>query len=158
MKEERILTTIEELDMRKWLNRAFYADKKAKALGMLVQQCRERAEGLSRASEGNDKGKSDGAENGTENALMKLAEIQERAEHLSAEAIATTAEVWEAIRKLHDDDLETVLINRYLNFLTIEQTAEKMNYAPRTIKEKTKQAIEKLCTLMPCFAPLDVVS
>ena len=46
-----------EFELRRWLNRAFYADKKAKALDMLVQQCRERATGLVRVTEGNDKGR-----------------------------------------------------------------------------------------------------
>ena len=140
--------TLEEFDIRHWLNRAFYADKKAKALDMLVRQCRERAEGLTRGSEGNDKGKSDGAENGTENALMKLAEMEEQAEQLRVEAVATTAEVWELIRKLNDDDLETVLIYRYILFYTIEKTAEVMNYHPNTVKIKVKKAMQKLCTEM----------
>lgn len=139
-----ILTTIEELDMRKWLNRAFYADKKAKALGMLVQQCRERAEGLSRASEGNDKGKSDGTENGTENALIKLAEMERKADEQKAEAVNVSAEIQDAITNLHDDDLESILIHRYLLFHTIEETAQLLNYDPRTVKRKTKAAVEKL--------------
>lgn len=36
-----------ENEIKAWLNRAFYADKKVKAVEMLVQQCRERAQGLS---------------------------------------------------------------------------------------------------------------
>ena len=82
--------TTQELETRHWLNRAFYADKKAKALDMLVRQCRERAEGLSRCSVGNDKGKSDSAENGTENALMKLAEMERKADEQKVEAVETT--------------------------------------------------------------------
>lgn len=131
-------------DIKHWLNRAFYADKKAKALDMLVRQCRERADGLSRSPEGNDKGRSDTAENGTENALMKLAEMECKAEALKAEAANVSDEIWEAILKLHDDDLVTVLIHRYILFHTIEQTAELMNYSPETVKRKQKHAIEKL--------------
>lgn len=144
MKEERILTTIEELDMRKWLNRAFYADKKAKALGMLVQQCRERAEGLSRTCEGNGKGKSDGAENGTENALIKLAEMESRFEAQKIECVNVSDEISQAIAELHDDDLEAVLIHRYLLFETVEQTAQSIGYDPRTVMRKIKKAVEKL--------------
>ena len=151
------MTTNDELAARNWLNRSFYADKKAKALNALVQQCRERATGLVRASEGNDKGKSSTSKNGTESTLMQLAEMQEQAEQLISESVKVTAEIWKAIKLLHDDDLEAVLINRYILFYTIEKTAEIMNYAPRTIKEKQKQAIEKLCTLMPCFAHSDML-
>ncbi len=136
--------TDKDLDTRHWLNRAFYADKKAKALDMLVAQCRERATGLVRASEGNDTGRSGTAKNGTENALVQLAEIEEKATAQKAEAVRVSAEIQDAIAKLNDDDLEAVLIHRYLLFETIEQTAESMKYDPRTIRRKTKQAIEKL--------------
>jgi DNA-directed RNA polymerase specialized sigma24 family protein len=137
-----------ELTTRHWLNRAFYADKKAKALEMLVRQCRERAEGLSRCSEGNDKGRSDGAENGTENALMKLAEMERKADAQRIEAVNVSAEIQTIISGLHDDDLEAVLIHRYILFHTIEQTAEIMSYHPNTVKSKVKKAIQKLCTEM----------
>lgn len=140
--------TTQELETRHWLNRAFYADKKAKALEMLVRQCRERAEGLSRCSEGNDKGRSDSAENGTENVLMKLAEMERKADEQKAEAVNASAEIQETISKLHDDDLEAVLIHRYILFHTIEQTAEIMNYHPNTVKSKVKKAVQKLCTEM----------
>ena len=140
--------TTQELETRHWLNRAFYADKKAKALEMLVRQCRERAEGLSRCSEGNDKGRSDSTENGTENALMKLAEMERKADEQKAEAVNVSAEIQGTISKLHDDDLEAVLIHRYILFHTIEQTAEMMNYHPNTVKSKVKKAVQKLCTEM----------
>lgn len=136
--------TEKELDLRHWLNRAFYADKKAKALDMLVSQCRERATGLVRYSEGNDTGKSDTSKNGTESALMKLAEMEEKAECQKAEAVKVSAEIQDAISMLHDDDLEAVLIHRYLLFETIEQTAVSIGYDPRTIKRKVKKALEKL--------------
>jgi len=146
-----------ELDMRHWLNRAFYADKKIKALDALIERHRERAQGLSVCSDGNDKGKSDGAKNGTENALLKLAELEEKAEAQRMQAVQELERVQNVISLLKDDDLETVLIHRYLLFETIEQTAEAMHYAARTVKKKQKQAIEKLCPLVPCNALFDVV-
>ena len=149
--------TTQELETRHWLNRAFYADKKAKALDMLVRQCRERAEGLSRCSEGNDKGRSDSAENGTENALMKLAEMERKADEQKAEAVNASAEIQEAISALHDDDLEAVLIHRYLLFETIEQAATSIGYDSRTIKRKTKQAIEKMSQNVLECPPDDVI-
>lgn len=136
--------TENELELRHWLNRAFYADKKAKALDALVQQCRERAQGLTANWECNDTGKSDGAENGTENALLRLAEIERKALDLRLECAGILSETLAKIWELHDDDLEAVLINRYVLFYTIEQTADIMHYAPRTVKLKQKQAIEKL--------------
>jgi len=146
-----------ELTTRHWLNRAFYADKKAKALEMLVRQCRERAEGLSRCLEGNDKGRSDGAENGTENALMKLAEMERKADAQRVEAVNVSAEIQTIISGLHDDDLEAVLIHRYLLFETVEQTAESIGYDPRTVMRKIKKAIEKLSPNVIECHPVDVV-
>lgn len=140
--------TIEEIELRHWLNRAFYADKKAKALEALVQQCRERAQGLSVNWECNDTGKSDGSENGTEDALMRLAEIERKALGLKLECADILSETLTKIWELHNDDLEAVLINRYILFYTIEQTAEIMNYHPNTVKCKVKKAIQKLCTKM----------
>lgn len=53
--------------------------------------------------------------------------------------------VRDAIRLLEDDNLESVLLMRYINHLTIEQTADALNYARQTIKDKTNKAIAKLC-------------
>ena len=138
-----------DFEMRYWLNRAFYADKKLKALDALIERHRERAQGLSVCDEGNDKGKCDSTKNGTENALLKLAELEEKADKQRMEAVQELERVQNAISLLKDNDLETVLIHRYLLFQTIEQTAVAMYYAARTVKNKQKQAIEKLCTLMP---------
>lgn len=137
-----------EPELRRWLDRAFYADKKAKALETLAERCRERAQGLSHCSEGNDTVRTSGSKNGTENALMRLAEIGERIAALRIECADIMSETLEAIWSLHDDDLEAVLINRYILFYTIEQTAEIMHYHPNTVKVKVKKAIQKLCTKM----------
>lgn len=144
--------TIRQLEVKRWLNRAFYAEKKVKALEMHMRQCRERAEGLSGFCEGNDKGKSSGCENGTENALMKLVDTEHKLQRQIIELAAISDEIFGAISKINDNDLETVLIHRYILFHTIEETAEIMNYSPRTVRDKQKKAIEKLCLLLPCFA------
>ena len=131
------------MDTRNWLKRAFYADKKVKALDLLVKQCRERAEGINGKPKG-DRGKSDSTANSTETSLLRLAEMTENLEHQKAELIQISDEIQSAISQLHDNDLETVLIHRYLLFHTIEQTAEFMNYSPETVKRKQRKAIEKL--------------
>ena len=141
-------------EMRKWLGRAFRADKKAQALNALVQQRREHATGLVRTSEGNDKGRSDGSKNGTENAYIQLADIEAQLEECKKEADKAAAEIFDAINSVHDDDLEAVLINRYLNYMTIEKTAEFMGYSPRTICRKTDAAIAKLSqNVIECHSP-----
>lgn len=138
------MTFNEEFDIRDWLNRAFRAEKKAQALQMLVQQRRENATGLVRVSEGNDKGKSDTSKNGTENSLIQLVDVEEKFQKCKAEAEKVTEEIFKAISSLNDDELEAVLINRYLNYMTIEDTAEFMGYGVTTIKRKIKEAISKM--------------
>lgn len=139
---------MEQLEIKYWLNRAFYADKKAKALEMRVKQCRERAQSVSICYEGNDKGKSSSSKNGTENALMRLADTEMKLNWQILELLEITDEIADAISKLEDDDLETVMIHRYLLFHTIEQTAEMMNYNERTVRRKQNKAIEKLSAIV----------
>ncbi len=146
-----------EIELKNWLNSAFYADKKIKALDALIQRHRERAQGLSICAEGNDKGRSDTAKNGTESALLKLAELEEKAEQQRLHTVGVIEKIQNAIYLLHDDDLEAVLIHRYLLFESVEQTAAIMHYAPRTVKKKQKLAISKMCTFVPCNALFDVI-
>ncbi|MDE5620335.1 MAG: hypothetical protein K2I80_07420 [Ruminococcus sp.] len=129
--------TIDELKVKNWMNRAFYAEKKVNALDMLIKQCRERAERLAY-------GEQDTALNGTESTFMKLLDMKKKYSRQKSELVKITDEVSNIISELHDDDLETVLIHRYLLFHTIEQTAEFMHYSPETVKRKQKKAIEKL--------------
>ncbi len=144
--------TVRQNEIRDWLNRAFYADKKVKVLEMLLKQCRERAEGAAVCYEGNDKGKSSGSENSTENVLIKLVDTEHKLQQQITGLASISGEIFDAISKINDDDLETVLIHRFLLFHTVEETAEIMNYSPRTVRDKQKKAIEKLCLLLPCFA------
>lgn len=136
-------------DIKFWLKRAFYANKKIQALDALVKQCRERVDGLSAKFEHNDKAKSDTRLNGTENAFINLADVEYRYNEQKQELLKVSEEISDTITLLHDYELETVLIYRYLLFYTIEQTAELMNYSPKSIRLKTKKAIEKLCELIP---------
>jgi len=144
--------TSEELKVKNWLNRAFYAEKKVKALDMLLKTSRMHAEGLASHEQYNYTGKSDTALNGTENTFMKLADIEHKYIRQKHELLKVSEEIAEAIARLHDDELETVLIHRYLLFHTIEQTAELMNYSERTIRNKQNKAIQKLCRYLPCIA------
>lgn len=136
--------TDKQFEIKHWLNRAFYADKKVKALEMLLKQHRARAEGFAVCCERNDKGKSSGRKNSTENALIRLADIEQKLQQQIAELSGITAEIVDAVSKLCDNDLETVLIHRYLLFHTVEETAELMNYSSETVKRKQRMAIEKL--------------
>lgn len=149
--------TDKQSEVKHWLNRAFYADKKVKALEMLLRQYRERAESVSVCCEGNDRGKCSSSKNGTEDALMKLVDTEQKLQRQIFELISISDEISEAISKLEDDALETVLIHRYILFHTIEETAEIMNYTSRTVRRKQAEAIDKLVLKCPCLSSLNVV-
>lgn len=145
--------TPKEIKVKNWLNRAFYAEKKVKALDMLVRKYRTHAERLSRCGECNYTGGTENVLNGTENAFMKLVDMEQKFSDQKKELENISKEISEAIALLHDDELEAVLIHRYLLFHTIEQTAEFMHYSIRATQYKHKKSIQKLCTLLHCFAP-----
>lgn len=58
------------------------------------------------------------------------------------------AKVRAAINQLEDSDLQSILITRYILHKTNEQAATVLHYAPRTVAEKTKRAIYKLCIVL----------
>lgn len=138
--------TIKELEVKNHLNRVYYADKKARALEMLVEQCVEQVQRISRNS--------NGKKNGTDEAVKRLEKMKERFERQKFECINLSDEVSQEISKLNDIELETVLIHRYLLFHTVEETAEIMNYSVRAVNYKHKKAIEKLCAILRCFTLL----
>ena len=134
----------EEVKVRNWLNRVFYADKKIRTLDMLLKASVMHAEGLSRVQQYSCTGKSDTRLNSTQDAFLKLADIEYRYNLQKQELLEIYDEVSEAISRLHDDELEAVLIHRFLLFHTIQQTADLMNYSPETVKRKQRKAIQKL--------------
>lgn len=131
-----------ETEVRDYLRSHFYATQKIKALESEKFQLRLDAQGGAVSFEGT--GSAPVKDNTTELRLMKLVDkekaIDEEIERLTAHKDA----VRKSIADLHDNDLESVLIFRYILYCTEEQAAEKLNYAPRTVQEKVKKAIKKL--------------
>lgn len=142
--------TTEEIKVKNWLQRAFYADKKMQSLKMLLKASKMHAEGLSMCGDSNNKGKSDTVLNGTETAFLRVADTERKYSEQKREFENISGEISDAIALLHDEELETILIHRYLLFHTIEQIAEIMHYSVRSVQYKHKKAIEKLCTLLHC--------
>lgn len=136
--------TIEHLEKIAWLNRAFYAEKKVKALESIRRRDRERTQQITASYEDNDKGKSDGRKNGVEEALMVLVESDEKYDNALHDYSVLRREIETAIESLHDDELETIFMYRYLDYKTMEQIAELMNYSKISIQRKHKKGIEKL--------------
>ena len=145
--------TLEQMETSAWLNRAFYKDKKVRALRSLLERDRARAQGLTVNYVGADKGRSDGRENGVEAAMQICAQTEKEHETALCEYEAIRREVKAVINRLHDDVLEALLTYRYLEGLPMEEIAERMHYSVRAVKYKHKQALDKVCTLLHCIAP-----
>lgn len=146
-----------EHEVKDWLKRVYNTYREVESLETLLAASRMHAEGLDRSGKYNYTGKSDTRLNGTENAFIKLADTERRYNQQMQELVKVTEEVADAIALLNDNELEVILIHRYLYFHTIEQTAELMNYSPSTIKNRQNQAIKKLCPLLSCVALSDVI-
>ena len=134
-----------ETEMRNYLEGHFYASKKIKALEAERRQLRMNAQGGAISFEGNN---ASSKSNGTESNLMRLADEEQEIDEQIVKLRQKQREIRQLINSLNDDDLEAVLIFRYIVHNTEEQTAEKLNYAPRTVQEKIKKAISKLCVKM----------
>lgn len=133
-----------EHEVKDWLKRVYNTYREVESLETLLAASRMHAEGLDRSGKYNYTGKSDTRLNGTENALIRFADTERRYNQQMQELVKVTEEVADAIALLNDNELEVILIHRYLYFHTIEQTAELMNYSPKTVKRKQKKAIQKL--------------
>ncbi len=133
-----------------WLNRAYYADKKLNALIAQRNRLEELAQRTTMNYGCNDKGKSSGSQNGMENALMKLVEINFNIDKEITKLADTYIEIDNAISHISDSEAQAILRRRYLAFETMEEIAEHMNYSVRNVKYKHKKALEK-------FAPFCIV-
>lgn len=134
-----------ETEMRNYLEEHFYASKKIKALEAERRQLRMNAQGGAISFEGNN---TTGKSNATERNLMRLADEEKEIDEQIVRLRQKQRDIRQLISSLNDDDLEAVLIFRYIVHNTEEQTAEKLNYAPRTVQEKIKKAVSKLCVKM----------
>lgn len=134
--------TLEQMETSAWLNRAFYKEKKVRALRSLLERDRARAQGLSVNYEGIDKGHSDGRENGVEAALQICAETSEAYDKALCEYDTIRREVSQVINGMHDDEMEALLTYRYLEGLPMEEIAERMHYSYRHTIRLHKRALQ----------------
>ncbi|WP_295089886.1 sigma factor-like helix-turn-helix DNA-binding protein [uncultured Ruminococcus sp.] len=134
--------TLEQMETSAWLNRAFYKEKKVRALRSLLERDRARAQGLAVNYEGIDKGHSDGRENGVEAALQICAETSETYDKALCEYDTIRREVSQVINGMHDDELEALLTYRYLEGLPMEEIAERMHYSYRHTIRLHKRALQ----------------
>lgn len=128
-----------------WLNRAFHAEKNAKAWMAKLERDRSLAERITRnASESFQNGTSGAGSNSTENYLIRLADTQERLQEALRALADVREEITRVIQAVDDLDAQTVLVRHYLAYEKIDTIAEKMHYDRRTIQRKHNQALEQV--------------
>ena len=113
--------TIDQLAKIQWLNRAFHAEKNYKAWTAKLERDRSIAERLTRSADG--AGNPSG--NGTETALIRLADTEQRTQERLQELVKIREEITAVIEAVPDMDMQTILIRHYLAYETFEQIAKK---------------------------------
>jgi len=132
--------TLDQLAKIQWLNRAFHAEKNYKAWLAKLERDRSIAERLTRSTDGTGSP----SDNGTETALIRLADTEQRTQERLQELVRIREEITVVIEAVPDLDAQSILIRHYLAYETFEQIAEKMHYDKRTIQRKHKQALDKI--------------
>lgn len=124
-----------------WLNRAFHAEKNARAWMAKLERDRSLAERLTRSGSG-----ASGAPQGnsTEDCLVRLAVTEEGVQEALRALVDVRVEICNAIRAVEDLDAQTILVRHYLAYEKIDLIAEKMHYDKRTIQRKHNQALEQV--------------
>ena len=133
--------TQEQLTKIRWLNRAFHAEKAAKAWLAKLERDRSLAERISR---GLSSGSGGAPGNSTEDALIRLADTERETQERLRALAAIREEITQAIAAVENYDMQAILVRHYLAYETFELIAEKMHYDERTIRRKHKAAIEKI--------------
>ena len=128
-----------------WLNRAFHAEKNARAWMAKLERDRSLAERITRnASESFQNSAGGAGSNSTENYLIRLADTQERLQEALRALADVREEITRVIQAVDDLDAQTVLVRHYLAYEKFETIAEKMHYDERTIRRKHSAALEKI--------------
>ena len=128
-----------------WLNRAFHAEKNARAWMAKLERDRSLAERITRnAAESTQTGAGGAWNNSTEDYLIRLADTQERLQEALRALVDVREEITRVIQAVDDLDAQTVLVRHYLAYENIDMIADKMHYDRRTIQRKHNQALEQV--------------
>ena len=138
--------TTEQLERIRWLNRAFHAEKAAKAWLAKLERDKSLAERITHGA-GSSGGTPSG--NSTEDALIRLATTERETQQRLRELVAIRDEITAVISKIGDYDMQAILVRHYLAYETFELIAEKMHYNERTVRRKHLAAIDKIVLECP---------
>ena len=134
--------TLEQLEMIKYLNQAFYLDKRVNAL------IAEKEENISLATRCTanygDNNSNPSKHNGTEKILIRIAEQEEEINTRIDKLVEVRSQIAEIINSVEDMDEQTILSYRYLSYKNMSEIAELMHYHRNTIQNKHNSAIKNI--------------
>ena len=137
-----------------WLNRAFYAEHKARALEAALDRNREIAERCTASYE--SVGSSGTHVNSQELNIHRLCDDNARIRDQLRELVVLRKEIETAIFSVENDEYESILSMRYLSYMTMQQIADELHYDKRTVQRKHMRAIDVLIQKScHCLSPLD---
>lgn len=128
-----------------WLNRAFHAEKNARAWLAKLERDKALAERISRnASESAQNGSGGVSGNTTETYLIRLAETQERVQEALRALVDIREEITHCIEAVEDLDAQTILVRHFLGYEPLDLVAAKTNWGRTTVYRKYKLGLEML--------------
>ena len=115
------------MTVKEWLNRGFKLNKEIEQL----KEAKEKAKNLACSVVSNlgDERVQSSSQNSTEDKMVSYAEYSRLLFKRINELLEIQKEISEAISKLDDTVLRSLLTARYINFKTWEQIAVDMNYS-----------------------------
>lgn len=123
------------------MNRAFHAEKNARAWMAKLERDRSLAERISRNATGTP-GTPQG--NSTEDYLIRLAATQEGLQDALRALVNVREEIADAIRQVEDLDEQTVLVRHFLAYEKFDQIADRTGYSESTIYRIYRNALCKV--------------
>lgn len=139
------MTAEERKEKVAWLNRAFHAEKNARAWLAKLERDKSLAERITRnSSESAQNGSGGVSGNSTENYLIRLAETQERVQEALRALVDVREEITHCIEAVEDLDAQTILVRHFLAYESFDMIADKMHYSRPTIMRKYRQVLDKM--------------
>ena len=135
------MTPEERKEKVAWMNRAFHAEKNARAWMAKLERDRSLAERISRNATGTP-GTPQG--NSTEDYLIRLAATQEGLQDALRALVNVREEIADAIRQVEDLDEQTVLVRHFLAYEKFDQIADRTGYSESTIYRIYRNALCKV--------------
>ena len=136
--------TTEQIRNRDWLSRAYRMEQKLCALREKCIIYRERAERTRSTLSSVGSGKNDSRRNVTKESLEALLQSSEEYRQCEGTYKTVRCEVESAIGTLLDPDVQTVMIYRYLGFLSMNRISQILDCDRSTIYRRHSRGLKEI--------------